>query len=93
MIDRFLSWSAIIYRNYRTSIAGLVALGFTTWQFLDKSISWAEAIVGWSSAWGLLMAKDGQTETEYNREHRAVSGSVDSSADSSGDVSRGFNNN
>jgi hypothetical protein len=36
--------------------------------FLLERISWEQAMMGWTFGFGLLVSKDGQTETEYRDE-------------------------
>ena len=68
--NKLLDWGAIVYKNYRTTLVGVVVCAFTTWRYLEGDISWSEAVIGWGFAGGLLLAKDGQTQTEYDREHK-----------------------
>lgn len=68
-MKRLMDYFAIVYKNYRTTLVGVVVGAFTTWRYLIGDISWSEAVIGWGFSGGLLLAKDGQTQTEYDMEH------------------------
>ena len=65
---------AIIYKNRRTSFAGLVC-AIATWLFYNAQISSDEflSVMGFCTALGLFLSKDGQTQTEYDKEHKTGS--------------------
>ncbi|KAB2913529.1 MAG: hypothetical protein F9K23_17035 [Bacteroidetes bacterium] len=70
-MKRLLNILAIIYKNRRTSFTGLVC-AVATWFFIEKSITADQflALMGFCNSLGLFLAKDGQTQTEYDKAHK-----------------------
>lgn len=70
-MKRLKNFLAIIYKNRRTSFAGLVCL-IAVRLFYTAQISTEEflSVMGFCSALGFFFAKDGQTQTEYDKEHK-----------------------
>lgn len=70
IIEQFKNIFAIVYRNRRTSFAGLICT-LATWFYAQQQITTEEylSLLGFCISLGLFLSKDGQTTTEYDKEH------------------------
>lgn len=61
---------AIIYKNWRTSFAGLVCLIGTIFLAMQRiTVEQFMLLMGFCGSLGLFFSKDGQTQNEYDKEH------------------------
>jgi len=60
-IKRFLRNN---FDNWQTTVIGAVIIVFTTWVFLEGKISWEQAVMGWNTGFGFLIAKDALNQNQ-----------------------------
>ena len=71
IIEKLKNILAIVYKNRRTSFAGLVCI-ISTWLYAHQHIATDEflSVLAFCTSIGLFLSKDGQTQTEYDKEHK-----------------------
>lgn len=71
MIKRIKNTWAVVYKNRRTTFAGILC-AISTWLFSKQAISAEDFItlLGYCTTLGLFLSKDGQTQNEYDKEHQ-----------------------
>jgi len=59
-------------KDWQTTLIGLAIIAFTTFAFLSDKISWEQAVIGWHTGFGFIMAKDMMDEDD-EKESKSIS--------------------
>jgi len=59
-------------KDWQTTLIGLAIIAFTTFAFLSDKISWEQAVIGWHTGLGFIMAKDMMDDND-EKESKSVS--------------------
>jgi hypothetical protein len=62
----------IVLKDWQTTLIGLAIIAFTTFAFLSDKISWEQAVIGWHTGFGFIMAKDMMDEDD-EKESKGIS--------------------
>ena len=71
-MKKIKNYFAIIFKNKRTSFAAIIC-AVATWLFSKGVITPDDflSLMGFCTSLGLFLSKDGQTQTEYDKETKA----------------------
>jgi len=62
----------IVLKDWQTTLIGLAIIAFTTFAFLTDKISWEQAVIGWHTGFGFIMAKD-MMDDDNEKENKRIS--------------------
>jgi len=62
----------IALKDWQTTLIGLAIIAFTTFAFLTDKISWEQAMIGWHTGFGFIMAKDMMND-DNEKENKSIS--------------------
>jgi hypothetical protein len=68
----------IVLKDWQTTLIGLAIIAFTTFAFLSDKISWEQAVIGWHTGFGFIMAKDMMDDDDKKESNRISSNSNNS---------------
>jgi len=68
----------IVLKDWQTTLIGLAIIAFTTFAFLNDKISWEQAVIGWNTGFGFIMAKD-MMDNDDKKKSKRVSPSSNNS--------------
>jgi len=68
----------IVLKDWQTTLIGLAIIAFTTFAFLSDKISWEQAVIGWHTGFGFIMAKDMMDDNDEKETNRISSNSNNS---------------
>jgi hypothetical protein len=68
----------ILLKDWQTTLIGLAIIAFTTFAFLSDKISWEQAVIGWHTGFGFIMAKDMMDDDDKKESNRISSNSNNS---------------
>jgi len=60
----------ILLKDWQTTLIGLAIIAFTTFAFLNDKISWEQAVIGWHTGFGFIMAKDMMNDDDEKESKR-----------------------
>jgi hypothetical protein len=72
------NFKRIVLKDWQTTLIGLAIIAFTTFAFLSDKISWEQAVIGWHTGFGFIMAKD-MMNGDDEKESKSVSQSSNNS--------------
>lgn len=64
------NFKRIVLKDWQTTLIGLAIITFTTFAFLSDKISWEQAVIGWHTGFGFIMAKDMMNDDDEKESKR-----------------------